>query len=210
MKTNGTIFNYTQYMNWIKVLVEENKASGDKQTPALISFTSLNLKRMQRLNKTIEIHNRILDVLVGLKQKQIWYVIAETWCGDCAQNLPIIGKIAEHSNGLIDLRIILRDENNEWMEKYPTNGSKSIPKLISFNTSGKDLFSWGARPEYAQQLLNKWKKNADNISWDDFEKELHLWYAKDKTQTIQNEFYELLSKSNKSNTLGSAYFISNN
>jgi hypothetical protein len=47
-----------------------------------------------------------------LKSEYIWLVISEGWCGDAAQLLPIINKMAVES-GKIDLRIVLRDENEE-------------------------------------------------------------------------------------------------
>lgn len=210
MKVNGAIFNYNQYLEWMSSLVAQGKTSGSNQSEALIQFTALNLKRMERLNKTVEIENRILDALVSLEGKQIWYVIAEVWCGDCAQNLPVIGKIAELSNSFIDLRIIQRDENPEWMEKYHTNGARAVPKLISFNAFGQELFTWGARPKPAQKLLNDWKQNPESKSWDEFETQLHTWYAKDKTKTQQAEFFEILLSINQLNKVGNANFICNN
>ena len=192
MKVKGHQFNYNEYTVWIKELVAERKTSGESQSEALIGFTVLNQKRMQRLDKTIELNHALKEKLSRLIGKQVWYVLAEPWCGDCAQNVPVIGKMAAYAEDKIDLRIILRDENPEWMEKYHTNGSKSVPKLIAFNTDGNELFTWGARPKEAQELLLSWKKNPNGRTWDDFEKELYTWYAKDKIQTIQNEFYELL------------------
>jgi len=210
MKVNGAIFNYSQYMDWLSNLVLQGKTSGINQSAALIQFTALNLKRMERLNKTIEIENSILDAVASIEDKQIWYVVAEVWCGDCAQNLPVIGIVAELSNGLIDLRIIQRDENPEWIEKYHTNGAKAIPKLISFNAFGQELFTWGARPKPAQELLNSWKKYPEGKSWDEFETQLHTWYAKDKTKTQQTEFCEILQSINQINKVGNANFVSNN
>lgn len=192
MIAKGAIFNYDQYMNWLTNLVNEGKTSGKNQSEALIQFTALNLKRMERLNKTIELENTIIENIVTIDDKQLWYVIAEVWCGDCAQNLPLIGKIVELSNGAIDLRIIQRDENPTWIEKYHTNGAKAIPKLISFNAKNQELFTWGARPSPAQELLNQWKANPNGKTWNEFETELHTWYARDKTKTQQNEFFEIL------------------
>ncbi len=210
MQIKGTTYNYQQFMQYVQALVEEGTTSGNNKSEALVGFTALNFKRMERLNKTIEIEDQLLDKLGSLGSKQIWIVISEAWCGDSAQCLPAIAKIAEHSAGLIDLQIILRDENPEWIEKYHTNGSKSIPKLISFNTLGKELFTWGPRPETAQQLLKNWKANTEGKSWDDFEKELHTWYAKDKTLSLQKEFYEILSKINETNPVSNLHFFSNN
>ena len=62
MKVNGAIFNYSQYIDWLSNLVSQGKTSGKNQSAALIQFTALNLKRMERLNKTIEIENSILGI----------------------------------------------------------------------------------------------------------------------------------------------------
>ena len=67
-------------------------------------------------------------------------VLTEGWCGDAAQVLPVINKIASLSD-FIDLKIILRDEHEELMNKFLTNGSKSIPKLVAIDENKKgDLF----------------------------------------------------------------------
>lgn len=192
-KINGAVFSYNQYLNWVQTLVNESKTSGINQSQALVDFTSLNLKRMERIGKTFVATEQLITLSKQVIEKQIWIVIAEAWCGDCAQNLPPINKIAEQFNGLIDLRIITRDDNPEWMQKYHTNGSLSVPKLIAFDTNQKELFTWGARPKLAQQLLSKWKANPEGKTWDDFEKELHTWYAKNKSLSIQSEFENLLS-----------------
>lgn len=210
IQTNGLVFNYKQYMEWLNNLVLNGKTSGKNQSESLIQFTSLNLKRMERLNKTIEIDKNLIQTIISIENKQIWYVIAEVWCGDCAQNLPLIAKMAELSNGMIDLRIIQRDENPEWMDKYHTNGAKAVPKLIAFDKLGNELFTWGARPKPAQELLNNWKKNPEGKFWDDFEKELHTWYAKDKTKTQQTEFHEIISEYNYISKISSAHFFINN
>jgi len=167
MQIYGANFNYQQYMLHLKNLVETGRI------PNSDSFTILNLKRMERLNKTISLQPKLNELLRNGFGKQIWYVIAESWCGDCAQNLPAIAKIADSSFGLIKLTIISRNDNPEWIERCHTNGSKSIPKLISFNSFGTELFTWGLRPFQAQQLLTNWKQNRDGASWNDFEKELH-------------------------------------
>ncbi|MGE0635264.1 MAG: thioredoxin family protein [Bacteroidia bacterium] len=200
MKTiKGNNFTYPAFLSWVEQLVAEGKSSGELQSTARIQFTSLNLHRMKRIDKTIQLNQE----LIALSQNTIlqkWVLITETWCGDSAQNLAVIGKIAEHSQGKIKLEIILRDQNPEWLEKYHTNGSHSIPKLIAFDKNENELFTWGPRPAPAQELLKQWKTNPQGKTWDDFEKELHTWYAKDKTQTLQYEFAALLKSYENKNT----------
>src|SRR5690606_14511850 len=106
----------------------------------------------------------------------------EPWCGDSAQSLPVLAKIAE-LNSNIDFQIILRDKNHEWIDKYLTNGGRAIPKMIVFDEKGNELFVWGPRPAPAQIISNNWNTKKDK-TWDEYETELHTWYAKDKTETI--------------------------
>lgn len=80
------------------------------------------------------------------------------------------------------------------MDNYLTNGSRAIPKMVCIDeTINREGFIWGPRPAAAQELLTQWKKDPGGKSWNDFEKELHSWYAKNKTQAIQKEFESLLN-----------------
>lgn len=190
---NGRSYSYPEFIAWVTQLVAEGKTSGPKQTEMLAHFTALNLKRMERIYKTTEITTHLSSALALLETKQTWVVITEAWCGDSAQILPVVARVAEDAEGLVDLKIIMRDENPQWIEKYHTNGSHSIPKLVAFDDEGKELFTWGPRPLAAQQIFLNWKKNPAGKTWDEFERELHTWYAKDKTISIQNGIYEKLA-----------------
>ena len=58
-------------------------------------------------------------------------------CGDAAHIVPIIYLMSRLNNN-ITLRIQLRDSGSE-IEKYLTNGTKSIPMLIVRDENNKDL-----------------------------------------------------------------------
>ncbi|AVR45085.1 thioredoxin family protein [Christiangramia fulva] len=190
MEINNPIFTYKEFFEWMQSLAKAGKTSGDDQTQVLADFTALNCRRMSRLNKTLILNDELKKALDTISEVQEWIVITEAWCGDSAQNLPLIAKMADFSD-TIELKIILRNKNPELMEKYLTNGSKSIPKLIVFNKSGKELFAWGPRPVPAQALLEEWKREPAGRNWEAFETELHTWYARDKARTIQQEFIEI-------------------
>ncbi|MEL7362077.1 MAG: thioredoxin family protein, partial [Bacteroidota bacterium] len=53
----------------------------------------------------------------------------------------------------LSLHVLLRDENVDLIERYHTNGSHSIPKLIAFDADGAELFTWGPRPAEAQAQM---------------------------------------------------------
>ena len=194
MKIKNPVFSYNEFYEWMSELSKEGKSSGEDQSEVMAEYTSLNNKRMKRLNNTVKLQPEFIELIEAIKKPQTWYLITETWCGDSAQNLPVIAKIAAASNEKIDLRIILRDENPEWIDKYRTNGGKSIPKLVSFDQEGEELFSWGLRPLSAHPILLHWKENPLEVTKADFEKELHTWYAQDKSLSLQKEFVEIFEK----------------
>ena len=91
----------------------------------------------------------------------------EGWCGDGSQILPYLAKMAHESNN-IQLKILLRDENPEIMDQYLTNGSKSIPKLISVDSEDEEIFTFGKyRGMTVKSVLQEnpgyfsWIQNAD-------------------------------------------------
>lgn len=185
---------YKEYRAFIGQLLAEGKVTGKKQTPMLVEFTSLNIQRMNRLDKTVTLLPELAARAATLRKKQTWILLAQGWCGDCAQLVPVIAKIAEAGGEMIDLRIINPDDQPEVMEAYRTNGALSVPKLVILDAASlEELATWGPRPAPAQKILLDWKHAENPVSWEEFEKTLHTWYAKDKTVTTQEEFLELAS-----------------
>lgn len=190
----STGLSYHEYRALIASLFAEGKVTGLKQTPARLEFTSLNMQRMNRLDKTVTLLPELAARAATLRRKQTWVLLSQGWCGDCAQLVPVIAKIAEAGGEMIDLRIINPDEQPEVMDAYRTNGSLSVPKLVILDAvSLEELATWGPRPAPAQKIMLDWKHSENPVSWADFEKELHTWYAKDKTLTTQEEFLGLPS-----------------
>lgn len=186
-------WSYNEFGQMLEQLLQEGRTTGSKQTEEYLHYAKLNLQRMHRWDKTFE----PLDDLVAMIQTvlpQDWWVITEGWCGDSAQNLPALAKLAAASAGKVQLRIVLRDDNPDIMDRYLTHGSRSIPVLASFDKEGNELFRWGPRPAPAQQLLVAWKNNPAPPSFEEFEKEMHTWYARDKGQTLQDEIRKVLEK----------------
>lgn len=112
-------------------------------------------------------------------------MLTEAWCGDAAQNLPVIAKVAQ-LNPHITLTLLLRDEHPEIMDVYLTHGGKSIPKLIAVAENGTELFTWGPRPEALQELVEAYKANPDR-PYAEFLEEVQRWYNADKTESVQRE-----------------------
>lgn len=168
----------------------ENPDFNDPTEKKYFDYRKLNWQRTQRIYKSYVPSVEIIEVINSISESQIWMVITESWCGDSAQNLPYIEMLAKN-NPLIDLRILLRDSNPDIIDLYLTNGkNRSIPKLVAFNPEGEELFQWGPRPKAAKDLVKK--AIQENLSTELRNKQLHLWYAKNKGSDLEKELYQLL------------------
>lgn len=184
--------DYAAYRAMIDPLLSEGKTTGIDQSAKMVDYTKLNLQRVERLEKTVELSPETVAAAQSVVKKWIWLALTEWWCGDAAQNLPVIAKIAA-LNPNIDFRILLRDENLDVMDAYLTNGGRSIPILVCLEADTlREIGRWGPRPQPTQVILHNYKANP-SISHEQFIKEVQLWYSQDKAQTIQKEFIALIN-----------------
>jgi len=184
-------FSYTEYRNHVSALLAEGLATGATQSEDLTHYTTLNEVRMNRLDKTIRIPEEISQKLKSLKKKHTLLVISEGWCGDAAQLLPVMNKIASENDHL-DLKIVLRDENDELMNDYLTNGARSIPKLVLVETETLAARgSWGPRPHDAAKLIMDNKEKYGKVT-PEAKEELQKWYLHDKGHSTMEEIALLL------------------
>jgi hypothetical protein len=185
---------YLNYRELIDSLIVQNKTTGNDQSEEMINYAKLNIQRMNRLDKTTILNDNWTPFFESLKSNLKWVVLTEGWCGDAAQIVPVINKIAEASNGKIELELLLRDENLALMDKYLTNGGRAIPKLICYDENNVELWNWGPRPIEAQKLVNQLKE--DNVTLSELKTQLHLWYTHDKTMNIQLEIFQIFTQQN--------------
>jgi hypothetical protein len=185
--------SYNDYRSMMFQLAADGKTSGE-QTEDHIKVMALNAQRMKRIDQQCVIKPQLIELAIQVNEKHIWYLITEAWCGDSAQNTPVISKIAEASPNL-ELRLLFRDEHPEIMELFLTNGKRAIPKLICIHeASGKVQGTWGPRPALIHDRVVEYKLLNPESSKDEFNKNLHLWYARDKTNALQDEFLSLFSE----------------
>lgn len=148
--------SYTAYLQLTEKLVAEGKTSGPNQSEAYVHYTKLNLQRMKRLNKTVDIPQSLQELLTQKANNWTWITLTEPWCGDAAQCVPVIEKLGTSSKA-INTIYLLRDEHPTIMDAYLTNGGRSIPKLICLDANGKEVFTWGPRPAVIQEVMNELK-----------------------------------------------------
>jgi hypothetical protein len=183
---------YQSYRLLLEQLMAEGKTTGTHQSPELTHYARLNLARMKRVDKTVEILPAVRSRVLAITEPQHWYVLTEGWCGDAAQTVPAMYAISQ-LNPHISFSLLLRDENLDLMDQYLQYGtSRSIPKLIARRAADRqELFHWGPRPLALQQIYDELR--GKQTPFDVVSETLHRWYAKDKTFSFQYELLELLA-----------------
>src|SRR6266404_1986162 len=183
---------FTEYTKLIDDLLAEGKTTGPNQSAAMYNYGKLNRQRMLRLEKTVILKESLTRKLLNVKRKMIWLVLTEGWCGDAAQNVPIIEKISARS-GNIETRYILWDENPALMDKFLTVGARSIPKLIALDADTLEVLgTWRERAKAAKAYFLKMK--AQGMEKRLIMENLHRWYLQDKGRSIQSEFETLIDE----------------
>lgn len=191
-KSLKTARSYDEYKSLVSELMKEGKSTGPVQNESRANYTKLNNQRMKRLDKQTRLSEEAVNVAGKVNKDFTWLVLTESWCGDAAQTLPVINKFSE-ANKNIDLKVVLRDENDELMDKFLTNGSKSIPKLIVIENKSKEVVSsWGPRTEKATRMIQEYKEKHGKVD-DAIKKDLQVFYNQDKGKQIEKEMVSMLS-----------------
>lgn len=183
-------FSYPNYLNQLKQLVIDGKSSGNLQSEELSNYTKLNQARVKRLTKNQKVSDEIIRTLDALTSKITFLVLTESWCGDAAQTIPVIYKVAELSKN-IDLKLAYRDENPELMNQFLTNGNQAIPKLIIIDSNNNVMEDWGPRPSTATKMVNDYKTKHGGLDAQ-FKEDLQVWYNKDKGLDTLNDLNQLI------------------
>ena len=116
-------------------------------------------------------------------------VLAEDWCGDAVNTVPVIARWAETVK--LPLRVLRRDQYPAVMDAYLTNGSRSIPIVIALDAEFHPIGHWGPRPRELQAWV---MANKDRMDKAERYKEVRRWYARDKGETTVREVREAMGE----------------
>ncbi|HAI20577.1 MAG TPA: hypothetical protein DCM14_01535 [Clostridiales bacterium UBA8153] len=77
-------------------------------------------------------------------------VFSESWCGDCVENVPVLGRLAREMP-LWEVRVFSRE--SELMQRYLTGGRAVIPTMVFLTPEGRELYRFIERPAAAHAFL---------------------------------------------------------
>lgn len=183
--------DYITYKNYFDNILAEAQPLAPYNDAMYMDYAKLNQSRMKRWDKHLVLDETLVMAIKQIAEPQHWIVISEPWCGDAAHILPFLVKMVEQ-NEIVSYDIQLRDTEPFLIEKYLTNGAKSIPKLIVRNAAGEDLFVWGPRPVEAQTLVNEMKEQ--QLDFEQTKIALQKWYNTDAGKLLCKELEAELKK----------------
>ncbi len=181
---------YKSFRKLVSDLGAAGKVTGHSQQEGLLAYSRINEQRMNRWDKHTKLLPGLLDAAHRITGKYRWVVITEGWCGDSAQQLPVIQKIADEVEKL-ELLVVLRDDHPALMERFLTAGSRSVPILVCLNALNHVCWHWGPRPAAAQAMVMEERARVDYQA-EKTKEHLHLWYAKNNSADLQTEITALL------------------
>lgn len=190
---------YSEFRQDVDRLIAAGLTTGLDQSENMLAYTRQNVQRMNKWDKILTLTDDSRLRIQGIARPVILLTIVEAWCGDVAQVLPVLHKIAEESP-LVDLQIVIRDEHPELMDQFLTNGARAIPKVIILDKETNEVMGiWGPRPSEAQAMVMDMKQIVETmpeVERADFRQKsseaMHAWYARDKGQRVQIEFLNTL------------------
>lgn len=117
-------------------------------------------------------------------------VIAEDWCGDASNTVPVLARFAEAAPN-VEMRVVERDENPDLMDRYLTNGGRAIPVAIVLDADLEPRGWWGPRPEDLQTFVISEKEKGE-METSEIYREARRWYARDEGRTTLRELIAVL------------------
>ncbi|RRO15320.1 thioredoxin family protein [Flavobacteriaceae bacterium 14752] len=172
--------SYEGFKSLVNDLIDKGQSTGHTQNEDMLHYSKLSVRRIKRWDKTFKLSETDKNFFENISNPITFLVLAEGWCGDAAHALPIINAITEASPNL-ELKVVLRDDNDELMQEFLTNGGKAIPKLIALDNDNNVLFTWGPRPTEATQMVKAYKEKHGQLT-PEFKEDLQKWYNNDKGQ----------------------------
>lgn len=179
--------SYQEYVSFVEQRLAQGQSTGANGSEAFLNYSELGLHRMKRINKNLAPdRSNVMELKAAAGDIRL-LILTEGWCGDAAQIVPVVEALASASG--IESRYILRDRHLELMDKHLTRGGRAIPMVLILTLESMEpLGQFGPRPKELQQMVMDYKtKEEPKEPYEEFQKEVQLWYAKDKQQSIQDE-----------------------
>jgi hypothetical protein len=147
-----------------------------------------NAEMWQAMATRAQVPDEVLRDAESIGGRWHLLVLAEDWCGDAINTLPVLAALADRATNL-DLRILPRDANPDLMNAHLTGTSRSVPVVMLLDSNYVERAWWGPRPA----PLQGWVIQAGRaLTKEDRYREIRRWYARDRGTTTLAELIAVL------------------
>lgn len=126
-----------------------------------------------------------LEAARSLPGRRRLLVLAEDWCGDAFNTVPVLARLAEAVPERLDLRVLRRDDNVDLMDAHLSpSGGRAIPVVIVLDENDREVGWWGSRPAALQVWFDS---EGRTLEKEERYRLLRVWYAKDRGRSAVRE-----------------------
>jgi thiol-disulfide isomerase/thioredoxin len=108
----------------------------------------------QRVYDAAELSEAQRSLVTSFGRQMKVIVLSGIWCGDCAQQVPLIQRIAEANPAAIDLRYLDRDAHMDLQQQVSINAGHRVPVVV-FCAEDYELVGW-----YGDRTLSRYRAMA--------------------------------------------------
>ncbi len=102
----------------------------------------------------IQVNDELLSKIKSIHKKINVLVFAEIWCPDCVINIPALKKISD-LNKAIEMKIVSREGNEEYLNEYKVDGKTKTPTFIFMDENFKVLGVFIEIPQFLREVVKK-------------------------------------------------------
>jgi hypothetical protein len=128
----------------------------------------------------------------GRRIPGVWrlLVVAEDYCGDSANTVPYVARLAEALDNL-EVRIVDSSAGRGVMEHHPTpDGRPATPTMVLLDADGGEA---GCLVEQPQPLQRWWLGEAKEIEEEERFRQKYAWYDEDAGASTTAEVVEMMA-----------------
>jgi hypothetical protein len=137
------------------------------------------------IQKNLRLNKKFFNHVLKLDPRHL-NLIAEPWSKDVSVVLPLLRAIVA-INEHIKVSIYIAEQNEELLNWFLPDGSRSLPLLFGVDGEMKEAFRWGPRSKRAGFVLDSAASAASSVH----DKALQEFYKSDLTMDIQEEWLEI-------------------
>ena len=120
-------------------------ASGDRYDRYVTRGNDEQQRRWRQVYDAARLTDAQKELVGSFVREMKILVFSGIWCGDCVEQCPLIGRIAETNRERIDLRFVERHKAEELPPELRMNGGSRVPIVLFFSEDSEWCATAGDR-----------------------------------------------------------------